>query len=529
MSSEAPPVRERPDPQGLTLSDYLEIVRRRKRELIWPTVVLFSIIAIVLAIVPNQYLSVARVMIEQRAIPDDFVRTTVLADSRRQLGAVSERVLTRENIRAIVEKHNLYPELVASTSIDEVVGRVRASVKVEMMDFRQRGSGLPDGAVGFVVAYKSKSPEAAHKVAEELTALFLNENVIQRQQAARETTRFLAQEADRLANEVGEVEARLASFRETHMNVLPEMQSTNLTLMQRTEERQQRNDEDLRAADARIATIRSEMAKLNPSPHLDRLMALEAEYASLAATFTERHPDRVRLQRELEALRADAGGIVRVTNPEYLALQSALEAALSDRQLHLSTRADIQARLDELEQRLSRTPVIEGEYRALTRDHDAAVERLRDLRANMLQAELAESLEAESRAERYVLLRPAFLPTRPASPDRRAFLILGFVFSLGAGAGTVVLRETLDHSVHGTAGVLRATGVPPVAVIPYLRTDAELAALRWRRLLVSLGVVAYVVAALVYVHYQLYPLDELFSDKVEQPGPGPDDRAGTEP
>jgi polysaccharide biosynthesis transport protein len=114
--------------------------------------------------------------------------------------------------------------------------------------------------VGFVVAYKSKSPEAAHKVAEELTELFLKENVIQRQQAARETTRFLAQEADRLANEVSEIEARLASFRETHMNVLPEMQNTNLTLMQRAEERQQRNDEDLRAVDARIANIRSEMA-----------------------------------------------------------------------------------------------------------------------------------------------------------------------------------------------------------------------------------------------------------------------------
>jgi polysaccharide biosynthesis transport protein len=529
MSSDAPPVRERSEPQGLTLTDYLEIVRRRKRELIWPTVVLFSIIAIVVALLPNKYLSIASIMIEQGEVPDEFVRTTVLANTRQQLGVTSERLLTTDNIGAIIEKHGLYPELVADTSVREVASMVRASVQVEMVDARQRNSRLPEGAVGFVVAYEGRSPEAAQIVVKELTELFLKENVIQRQQAARETTRFLAQEADRLANEVSEVEARLASFRETHMNVLPEMQNTNLTLMQRAEERLQRSDEDLRAVDGRIANIRSDMAKLNPSPHLDRLMALEAEYASLAATFTERHPDRVRLRRELETLRGDAGGVVRVTNPEYLALQSALQAAVTDRQLHLSTRAEIQARLDELEQRLSRTPVIEGEYRALTREHDSAVERLRGLRADTLQAQLAESLEAESRAERYVLLRPASLPTRPTSPNRRALLILGFVFSLGAGAGTVVLRESLDHSVHGTAGVLRATGVPPVAVIPYLLTDAEFAALRWRRLLLSLGVVAYVVAALVYVHYQLYPLDELFSDPVEQPGLGPDAHVGTEP
>jgi polysaccharide biosynthesis transport protein len=526
MSSDAPPVRERPDPQGLTLTDYLEIVRRRKRELIWPAVVLFSIIAIVVAILPNQYVSMATVMIEPGDVPGEFVRTTVTSDGRRQLGAVSERVLTYENIRAIIEKHDLYPDIVADTSIDEVVWMVRASVEVELTDYRESISRLPEGAVGFLVAYESKSPEAAHKVAEELTELFLKENVIRRQQAARETTEFLTQEANRLANEVSQIEARLSSFRETYMNELPEMQTTNLTLMQRAEERQVRNDEDLRAVDARIATIRSEMAALNPSPHLDRLMALEAEYASLAATFTERHPDRVRMRRELDTLRGDTGGIDRVTNPEYLALQSALQGALTDRQLHLSTRATIQARLDELEQRLSRTPVIEGEYRALTREHDSAVERLRALGADTLQAQLAESLEAETRAERYVLLRPASLPTRPSSPNRRAFLILGFVFSLGAGAGTVVLRETLDNAVHGTAGVLRATGVPPLAVIPYLHTDAELAALRNRRLLVWLGAVALLAAVLAFVHYQVTPLDELFSDGVEQPDPGFADGVG---
>jgi polysaccharide biosynthesis transport protein len=97
------------------------------------------------------------------------------------------------------------------------------------------------------------------------------------------------------------------------------------------------------------------------------------------------------------------------------------------------------------------------------------------------------------------------------------------VFSLGSGAGLAVLRETLDSSVHGVKGVKRATGVPPLAVIPYLRTDAELAALGKRRLLLSLGVVLWLAAALVLVHYQVQPLDELFGDGVEQPDPGSTD------
>jgi hypothetical protein len=235
------------------------------------------------------------------------------------------------------------------------------------------------------------------------------------------------------------------------------------------------------------------------------------------------------MRRELETLRQDTGGIERVTNPAFVQLQNQLQDAMTERQLHLSTRASIQERLDDLERRLSRTPVIEVEYRTLTREHDTAIAKLQDLRAKMLQAELAESLEAESRSERYVLLRPASLPTRPSSPNRRALFLLGFVFALGGGAGTVVLRENLDNAVHGTKGVTRATGVPPLAVIPYLRTDAELAALRKRRLHVSLGVVALLAAVLVFVHYQVQPLDELFSEGLEQPDPGSADRVGTEP
>ena len=529
MSSEAPAVRERPDPQGLTLSDYLEIALRRRRELIWPTLLLFTIIVAVAVALPNKYESIARVMIEQPEIPVEFVQTTVPVNTRLQLGATTESVLTTENLRAIIEKHGLYPELVEETSINDVARAARRSARVAMITSAQGGSGLPDGSIGFIVAYESPSPETARIVAQELTELFLRENALQRQRAARETTRFVAQEADRLAREIREVEDRLTKFKEANRNVLPEMQNLNMNLLRRAEEQLERNDQDLRQMEAQVANLQSQLGEMNPSPHRDRVMALEAEYASLAATYTERHPDRIRARRELETLRQDAGGVERVTNPAYVQLQNQLQNTFTERQLLLSQRASIQERLNEIERRLSETPVIEVEYRALNREHDTAVAKLQDLRAKMLQAELAESLEADAKAERYVLVRSASLPSTPSSPNRRALLLLGFVFSLGSGAGLAVLRETFDSSVHGVKGVKRTTGLPPLAAIPYLRTDAEFAALRKRRWLVSLGVIGLLVAILVFVHYQVQPLDELFSDGVEQPNIRSGDRVGTEP
>jgi len=89
MSSETPSPPERPEQQGLTVADYLEILRRRKWELIWPAVLLFSIVAVVAAVLPNKYTSMARILVEHAEIPDEFVRTTVLAGTRQQLGATT--------------------------------------------------------------------------------------------------------------------------------------------------------------------------------------------------------------------------------------------------------------------------------------------------------------------------------------------------------------------------------------------------------------------------------------------------------
>jgi polysaccharide biosynthesis transport protein len=135
-----------------------------------------------------------------------------------------------------------------------------------------------------------------------------------------------------------------------------------------------------------------------------------------------------------------------------------------------------------------------------------------------MQAELAESLEAESKSERFVLIQPASFPYRPSSPNRQALLLLGFVFGIGGGVGTVVLRESLDNAVHGPKGVARATGLPPIAVIPLIQTDEDRAHIRHQRLLLALGGVVLLAATLAFVHYQVQPLDELYLELLERAG-----------
>ena len=507
---------EIPAEQGLSLADYFEIAKRRRWLLILPALAVFAIVAVVAAVLPNKYESRATILVEQPNIGADLVRTTVRPSSVEQLQIIGQRVLNRSRLRELIEEHDLFVEERENMPIDDVVGLMRSEIQLQAIRGDALAGRAQAGAIAFTVSFASRSPDEARQIVDQLTQMFLSENTLQRQLAARETTQFLDQEAQRAAQEVAEIEARLAEFKEANRYSLPEMQNLNMDLLQRRGDELARNDQDLRAINERVNQIQSQLAQTSPSRHVDRVRGLEAEYASLAARFTERHPDRVRIRRELESLRADASG--DVNNPAYTQLQNQLQTALGERRSLLAARADLQEKSAELEQHLSNASLIESDYRALTRDYDAAVTQLRDLRAKRLQAQLGESLEEEGRAERFVLIQPATLPMQPSSPNRPALLFMGFVLAIGAGMGTVVARESVDNTVHGPHGVMRATGMPPLAMIPKIWTDADRSALLQRRVLITLAVIAAVGATLAFVHYQVQPLGELYVDLQERMG-----------
>ena len=521
MTAEPREPQELPEEPGLSLAEYLEILKRRRWLLIVPAIVLFAIVFVVAMILPTKYQSTAMIMIEQPEIATDLVRTTVTGLAAQRVQVVGQRVLNRENLRQVIEKYDLYVEERETASLDDVARAMRSDIQLEMVREGDRRGRVGENAIAFILAYESESPTQAQQVVDELANLFLLENTRQRQESARETTRFLTQEGARLSLEIVELEGRLAAFKEANMNSLPEMQNLNMNQMQRTEEDLRRNDQDARALNERITLLQSQLAEMNPSRHMDRLRTLEAEYASLAARYTERHPDRVNTRRELETLRNEIGAtnvVAPGNNPAYDQLQSQLQTALTDRRLLLAAREELRQKLTEIESRLSLTPVIEVEYRSLTREHDTAIDKLRDLRAKQMQAELAESLEAESKSERFVLIQSASLPNRPSSPNRQALLLLGFVFGVGGGVGTVVLRESLDTAVHGPKGVARAAGMPPIAIIPVILTDEDRARIRHQRILIALGVITLLAAMLTLIHYQVQPLDELYYQFMERAG-----------
>ena len=63
-----------------------------------------------------------------------------------------------------------------------------------------------------------------------------------------------------------------------------------------------------------------------------------------------------------------------------------------------------------------------------------------------MAARESRELEQERVGERLTLIEPPMLPEVPSKPKRPLLLLVGFVLSLGAGAGCGALVEALDSS-----------------------------------------------------------------------------------
>jgi hypothetical protein len=84
---------------------------------------------------------------------------------------------------------------------------------------------------------------------------------------------------------------------------------------------------------------------------------------------------------------------------------------------------------------------------------------------------------------------------------------MGFVLSLGAGAGAAILRNNLDASVRGVQDMRALLSVPPLAAIPVIITQAE--SKKHRRMMRYSWLSAFVsvTSMIIFVHVFVRPLD----------------------
>jgi uncharacterized protein involved in exopolysaccharide biosynthesis len=308
--------------QAIDIRDYFKIIKRRSKYLLIPFVVI-SILSIVLSVVlPSVYRSMATILIEEQEIPSDLVRSTVTTFADQRIQVISQRIMTRTNLLELINKFDLYTKERKSKAEERILEKMRESIKVEPLSANviDKRNGMPSLAtIAFTLSFDNSNPALAQKVANELTSLFLKENIKSRTESAQNATLFLTEEAQRLREKINETQSKLAEFKEKNLNQLPQISQLNQQELTSLNNQLLNFDSQERSLHERQFYLEGQLAQIDPNSMAtnaagnrvfdakDRLKQLESQYPSLQATYSATHPDVIKVKREIDSLKKQTG------------------------------------------------------------------------------------------------------------------------------------------------------------------------------------------------------------------------------
>src|SRR3974390_1478709 len=245
--------------QSLDPLHYLGVLKKRKFYGLIPFVAVFAIGFAVAMVWPPTFLSEGKILVESQQIPVDLVRPTVTATAAERIATIQQRVMTRDNLLKIVDKYQLFADQRDRLSRTDLLDVMRANTVIKPVELELIKSSNLNFTVAITVGFMDRRPDVATQVANELITLFLDEDARNRTNRATETTKFLAQELEKLKAE-------------------------------------------LAAIDAKILQSYHEPQEITRQTTLPELMNLKAELASKLAIYSDSHPDVRRLKAQIAAL-----------------------------------------------------------------------------------------------------------------------------------------------------------------------------------------------------------------------------------
>jgi uncharacterized protein involved in exopolysaccharide biosynthesis len=319
---------------GKDFREYLAQLRRRMGQILAVTAALTAVAITVALALPPVYRSSATILVQEQEIPPDLVRSTVTSFADERIQVISQQVMTRAVLLQLANKHGLYEKYRERGMAEEIVERMRKDIQLSTIDasISDRSSGRrANTTIAFRIAYDAPDVERAQKVVNDLVSLYLDENVKARQQSVAQTTAFLAEEADRLAKQIQEIEANLAAFKRRYAGRLPDSAAVNMQLADRMQSELLRVEREISMLQDRKLYLETQLPLVRPNAAPptsapgeqlltaeERLRLLQAQYASSAARYGADHPDIRRLRREIAALKAEVGASSRDADSEKL-------------------------------------------------------------------------------------------------------------------------------------------------------------------------------------------------------------------
>jgi polysaccharide biosynthesis transport protein len=474
--------------EHFSLSDYKRLLMRQKWVIIVITLAVAASTAVAMYLVPNIYRATTVILVDPRKVPDNYVTSTTTTTVVDRMATLREQILSATRLGSVIDELDLYRGMKKRSSQDDIIDHMRKDIEISVVS----ANSSRDFAA-FSVSYSSVDPAQAARVTNRLASLFIEENIKSREQQVMGTADFIDKELDDSRKDLVAKEQAIAQMKTIHSSELPESQTVHVQALTSLQLELRGQMDDLNRAQQQKLYLQSLLSQSTPVVDLDRsappdlanlqsqLSDAQIELDDLRKQYGPAYPDVVKrtedvenLERQIKEVRESNAGQRGNRNEGQKAQNPvvASQVAALDQQIHknLDRQAEIKKEIAFRQGKLASIPGVEQQMSSVTRDFEVSRDHYRMLLEKKFGADMASDLESRQKGERFVILDPAQIPTRPDRPNRLIIDVLALAVGFGLGLATAFVREIMDPSVKTEVEITEMLSTPIIAHIPWLQT-----------------------------------------------------------
>jgi len=436
---------------------------------------------------------------------------------RETVSTLSELVMSRNNLEALIKQFDLYSELRQKLPIEDVIEVMRRHIRILPS---RRGDT-------FTVTFEGTQQDKVQKVTNALASKFIEENLKYREERATETSKYTEDELNMAKAVLDEKEQAMRDYKLKYYNEMPEQRADNLARLTALHEQYQKVQDSIQDLE-RTRVMAQEQISLRkrlgaalmpqggntasasspPPSRYERLRRLKLYLEHLLDKYTERHPEVRRTRQMIKKLEADLAAnpehgskkksapVQRMQDPEISQLQLQVKAIDLDIRRLKNDQQKIKEEISKYEKWIEATPVREAEWNALTRDYNELRRHYDYLVSQNLQAASVEHLERKQKGSKFKIVDPARFPDKPYKPDFKKMFLLALAAGGGLGVGITLLLDFIDTSFRDVNDIESQLGLKVISAVPFIETEEEARNKRVKMLLSVAVFVLYTVALL---------------------------------
>jgi polysaccharide chain length determinant protein (PEP-CTERM system associated) len=447
-----------------------------------------------LALAPNQFQAVAKIYVDTDTMMAPLLRgLTVSTDPDQQVSVMLNTLLTRPNLEQVVRLTTPQGSSISTSDMAREVARLQNSITIRPLGTKNL----------YEMSYTNKNPNKALSVSQSLLSIFVDSNIGTGHRALQGATAFLDDKVAEYETLVREAEQRRAAFRQANLDVL-----SNAVTPEQARAQVEKARQDLGAAQARLGSLRAQMAAIpkiiyidGPGPMvlssadsagrsgslLQRLSDAKQSLVELRSRFTDDHPDVKALKRQIAQLQEQAAssptpgaqgvGNQSISNPVYVQTQSKMSDAMTEVAFEQHKLSDALRAMEESKNMTAHSIEISTKFADLDRDYDLVHKTYQELMTRRESARISQSVNDQQSAVTVRIVEPPRKAPFPVAPNRPLINSLILLAGIAAGLATAVGMAISAGRFYGK-DQLAIFDYPVIGVVTRLSRVDDLSAAR---------------------------------------------------